>query len=507
MPTNVLIIHPNLVLQKNDPMTTGVVYMPLGAVSLAAQLRTQGIKTQIIDAFGESPNSFTHQGNLLVRGLTPDLLLSKIESTRPDLIFIYAYNLTAHAATIQLLQAVRKKFASTFIGVFENTQAVTAYSLKPISDEFFQQGADFVLTGEPEESGISIARLLDSKSTDFKERLEKVPGVIFRSAKNKIFGPDPVKISDLDSLAFPAWDLIPVQNYWELGYAHGPLSSKKYLPILTSRGCPYNCGFCVIPSTNQLKWRSRSAKSVVDEIEQLNKKFGVDEFHVEDVDPTVNDKRTQEFSKEIISRNLKITWKICSGTKVETIKSEETVRLMAQSGCSYISISPESGSARLMKLINKPFNYDHALRMISYFNSYGIYSQACFVLGYPEETDEDRKLTFGMVRDLTRRGVDEIAVFIVTPVPGSKLFDRFEKMPSDYSRLNFSPDWRLDYKHLNRQRLKLYFTFLFFKMIYHPIKFFKQPFRFLTRNFQTKMEMVPFRALATQFYLRFQRGQ
>lgn len=175
--------------------------------------------------------------------------------------------------------------------------------------------------------------------------------------------------------------------------------------------------------------------------------------------------------------------------------------MMAHAGCSYISISPESGSSEVMKSIDKPFNYDHAVDIIRAMNKNGIYSQACFVLGFPGEKIEDRAKTRKMIHDLTKAGVDEIAQFIVTPVPGSRIFDKL-KGYSHYSQLNFSPDWREDYEELNRFRIKLYREFLFWKLKYHPIKVISQCFRFITGRFQTKMEMVPFRALKTAMMLR-----
>ena len=107
-------------------------------------------------------------------------------------------------------------------------------------------------------------------------------------------------------LDFPAWEDFPLKNYWELGYSHGPLSNKKYLPMLTSRGCPYPCNFCVIPKTNERKWRSRTPKNVLDEIKFWQKKLGVKEFHFEDLNPTVNDKRTKEFCNLIIKQNINV---------------------------------------------------------------------------------------------------------------------------------------------------------------------------------------------------------
>jgi len=168
--------------------------------------------------------------------------------------------------------------------------------------------------------------------------------------------------------------------------------------------------------------------------------------------------------------------------------------LLKKSGCNYISISPESGSAELMKNIDKPFNYNHALKVVKEMNKNKIFSQACFIVGYPGETIDDLKKTRKMIFDLTKRGVDEIAVFIVTPIPGSKIYEKFDGF-NTLSNLTFTPTWRKDYKMLSKERLIMYSIFLSTKIIFHPIKIFRQILNFFSKKFDTKMEMVPYKVL------------
>jgi radical SAM superfamily enzyme YgiQ (UPF0313 family) len=151
--------------------------------------------------------------------------------------------------------------------------------------------------------------------------------------------------------------------------------------------------------------------------------------------------------------------------------------------------------------MRKPFNLEHAVRIVKRMNLTGIRSQACFVLGYPGETDEDLQMTWDLVHDLTRVGVDEIALFIITPVPGSSIYTQFGGYTS-LSDLNFTPTWRPDYAKLSRFRLRLYAHFLWWKLRYHPFKLLKQPFNFLLRRFETKMEMVPYRAMMLRWMAR-----
>jgi radical SAM superfamily enzyme YgiQ (UPF0313 family) len=236
----------------------------------------------------------------------------------------------------------------------------------------------------------------------------------------------------------------------------------------------------------------------VDEVEHFVLKYRVREFHVEDLDPTISDQRIREICDGILRRRLEVVWKIVAGTKVETIRNEETIELMARAGCRYISISPETGSPRLLKQMRKPFNLDHAVRLVKRMNEVGIRSQTCFILGYPGETEADLQMTGDLVRSLTRQGVDEIALFIITPVPGSAIHGEFQGYES-LSELNFSPTWRGDYRHLSRFRLRLYVSFLLWKIRYHPLKVLRQPVNFLRRRFETKMEMAPYRAMTLKW--------
>lgn len=461
-----ILVNPNLVALRKDLFTTGIVYLPIGLAYVAASLRRAKIPLEVIDAFGESPFQSHKNDTFLFLGLSSREIVRRLPADA-SIVFVYANQLTNHLAALEIITAIKQAYPKLPVVVLENTQAVTAYSLAPVKDQFFKAGADRVLTGEAEFAAVDLA-------------LGRPP---------KPEGPIP----DLDQLAFPAWDLFPLWNYWRLRFAHGPQSRRRYLPLLTSRGCPYNCRFCVAPATNLQKWRARSAKNVVDEMAHYLKTLQVREFHIEDLNPTVSEERTRALCTEILARKLKVDWKLVSGTKAETIAGEETIDLMAKAGCRYISISPETGSARLLRQMGKPFNLEHAKKLIGWMKHAGIKSQACFVLGFPGETVEDRAATEGLVHDLTKLGVDEIALFIISPVPGSRLYEQMSGYDS-LSELNFTPAWRRDFAFLNRFRFRLYVRFLGWKLRYHPLAIARQAFNFLTRKFETKMEMVPYRA-------------
>lgn len=490
---SIVLINPNLIVQRNDPLTTGIVYMPLSLAYAAAALREAGQSVKVIDAFAENPSQTTLEEKFMVLGLHMDEVLAAIPMDA-EVVIVYAINLTSHDAAARIVGAVKAARSELPIVILENTQAVTAYALSHVADAFYEVGADYILTGEPERRVVSLVAALQKGDLALVQTLDGIGSPTFYKPASKMLSDE-----ELDALPLPAWDLFPLENYWNLRFAHGPLTSKRYLPLLTSRGCPYPCRFCVVPATNNQRWRARSAKNVVDEMAYYIDIYGVNEFHIEDLDPTISDQRIREICHEILERGLKVDWKLAAGTKVETIRSEETIDLMAKAGCTYISISPETGSPDVLKLMRKPFDLAHAVKLVKRMNEVGIKSQSCFVLGFPGETDADRQLTYEMIHDLTRKGVDEVAIFIITPVPGSSIYEEFQGYET-LSDLNFTPTWREDYEVLSKFRLKLYRSFLWWKLIYHPLKIIRQSFNFLLRRFETKMEMVPYRALVLKWW-------
>ncbi len=487
---HVTLVNPALVLLRADPFTTGIPYLPVSLAYAGAAVKAASHSAVVVDAFGERPCQYRLEGRFMVRGLTPGQVEQRIP-VHTDVIVLYAINLTSHRSLEEILKYVRRRRPQTAIVVMENTQAVTAYSLRRILGEMFDAGATYVLCGEPERRLVALLEAVGQGRPP-----DNIDGIGWRDARGTHFTPPSRMIQDLDQLPLPAWELFPLEAYWSLRYAHGAMERDRYLPLLTSRGCPYPCRFCVIPETNDRQWRSRSPENVVDEIIHWRDTLGVTEFHLEDVNPTIDDRRTQQLCQELMGRNVQIIWKFAAGTKAESIRSEETVELMARAGCRYVSISPESGSPGVMKRIGKPFDLEHAVRLIGWMSARGVRSQCCFVLGFPGETDEDRRMTWNVIRRLAQSGTDEIALFIVTPVPGSDIFEAFTGY-DDYSQLNFSPTWREDFASLSRFRLKLYLAFLLWKLRYHPRSLVAQPFHFASRRFRTKMEMTPYRALHT----------
>jgi radical SAM superfamily enzyme YgiQ (UPF0313 family) len=478
------IIIPPVVTHNLDPHT-GIPFLPHMAAYLASSIKKTGRDVNVIDCFGEDSQKSFKSSNFLLIGIKPETLMQKL-SRNSDICFIYCKVIEDLFAVELILNKIKKNFPNKKVCLFENIQTTNSFSLKKIINYLFDKGCDFAIFGEPEDK---IQEFLDNYQDN---KLSEIPGIAYKKNNELVVNDNEVYNTKLDNIDFPLWEKFNMNGYWTAGYSHAPVKkNKKFLPIITSRGCPYRCKFCVSPTLNP-KWRFRSAKNVVDEMEFFNKSLNIVDFHVSDLDPTVNEKRIIEICSLIIERGLKIEWKLSQGTKVETIKNMNTLDLMKKSGLNFFSFSPESGSIELMKKLNKPFDYKHGLNVTKHLNKIKVSTQACFIAGTPPETDDDRKQTINYMKKLAKFGIDEIAVFIYSPIPGSFFSDEIGGF-KHYSELSRSPIWRDDYKVISKFRYKMYLTFFLYKLFYHPIKLINNLLRVFTRNFQTKMEMSVFK--------------
>ena len=493
----VSVVVPCVVVHHLDPHT-GIPFMPHMAAHLAGSLDSFGYDVQVIDCFGLDPHNRRIDGEFMLLGVDEEWVVSKLhDDTR--VVLVYCRTIEDLVSTERICAKINAERPDIRVGVFENIQTVNSFSLKEIVKEYIDAGVHVGIMGEPERRCHLIVEALMSDI----DALGQIPGVAYRDSGGAFrLTEDESFNHNLDELPFPLWERWPLQGYWKAHFAHAPCTDRKFLPLLTSRGCPFRCSFCVSPAINPT-WRARSAKSVADEIEYFYRTMDITDFHVSDLDPTVADKRTQAIARELIARDLPITWKLAQGTKIETIKSEKTLELLAESGCTFVSFSPESGSKRMLMLMNKKFDHEHALRMTSKMNELGIRTQACFIAGVPGEEEADRRTSIDYVKSLVKAGVDEIAVTIFTPIPGAALSEAMDGY-THYSQLTHSPSWRADYRVVQYYRMRMYAVFFAYKLLF-PRKVVREMWGILSRRFQTKMEMSVYKQfkLYALYYVPF----
>ena len=180
-------------------------------------------------------------------------------------------------------------------------------------------------------------------------------------------------------------------------------------------------------------------------------------------------------------------------------------RIGYRAGCRYFSLSPETGSEKVLKLMGKTANIRKVPGLIKKAASMGTSTCTFFVTGYPGETKEDRKQTKRYINHLARKGVDEVIMPILTPFPETEAMNEPSLQGfSEYDELCFSPVWRKDYKRLNRYRWGIYLNFYTTRLFFHPFRVLRQLRNVLTGKAATKSEMTA-RRIFMDLYDRFLR--
>jgi anaerobic magnesium-protoporphyrin IX monomethyl ester cyclase len=464
----VVLISPPLVGLRSDPFGS-IPGIPLGVAYLAAYLRSRKVDVSIIDAFGESPlRKSLYGGDFVMFGLRPGEIAERVPEDA-DVVGVSVPSGACHGVCTDIIKRLKRDRRAAVVA--GGNQATF------LCDDFLEAGADYVIKGEGEASFHGLVLHLQKKAA--------LPDGV---AHGRLRNPGMKLIEDLDSLPFPAFDLLPLENYWAIGYAHAP-TGNRYLPITSSRGCPFSCRYCSSSRFWQRRWRGRSARNVVDEIEHFSEKYGVKNFHFEDDNFALDRERVVGICREIVDRGLSISWSLPNGVMTDSLDGE-TLEWMCRAGCTYMSMAPESGSPDVLQKMNKSVDLRHMEEMVTKAKSLGIRVGAFFILGFPGETRKDVRLTGRLARRLAARGLDDLSVFIMTPLPGNDAFSDSGRDFKSCEYLCFSPRWRQDYGELSRHRKAMYAGFVLTRTLHHPVASLRSVANTVFGRSKTKTEMT-----------------
>lgn len=265
-------------------------------------------------------------------------------------------------------------------------------------------GIDYLVLGEGEQT---FKELLDY--IDDTKKLKTIKGLVFKENGRVVNTGMRDFIQDLDKLPFPARHLTPYRKYSSLLARRTPVTT-----MMTSRGCPYKCSFCDRPQLGK-KFRARSALNVVDEFEECVK-MGIREFIVYDDTFTINKQRVIEICSEIIRRKLDIGWDIRA--RVDSI-DEGLLKKLKNAGCRGIHYGVESGTTKILKILNKRISIPEIEEAFAITKKQGIMTLAYFMIGNPTETEEDILKTIDFAKKLDP---DFIHLTIFTPFPATKIY-------------------------------------------------------------------------------------
>jgi anaerobic magnesium-protoporphyrin IX monomethyl ester cyclase len=356
---------------------------PLGLGYLASSLRSAGFKVQIIDDLVERLNF-----NQLIKRVKNSFMVG-ITSTTPTF-----------SAALRYARKIKEALPSVFIilgGVH--------VSIRPF-DAISQKYVDAVCVGEGERTLIEVAESMESGRT-----LDGIKGIIFKKGDKIVHGGLREPIPDLDSLPFPAYDLMPLEKYSVLG------RKLQHFPVITSRGCPFSCRYCCTSLFMGKRFRARSAVNVVDEIEWLMSDFDARHIVFSDDIFTLSKRRVEAICEEIKRRKLEISWS-CS-SRVDTV-SEQLLRKMKEAGCAAIYYGVESASEKILSYYNKGIRIETVRRAIELTKKAGIMTICSFIIGAPMETKEDMKATLKLALSLDP---DYAQFSVLTPYPGTEIYE------------------------------------------------------------------------------------
>jgi radical SAM superfamily enzyme YgiQ (UPF0313 family) len=280
--------------------------------------------------------------------------------------------------------------------------------------EILQDNAwvDIICRGEFDYTVRDIARALNNDTG-----LDDVKGITYRDNGNIKVNPDRELIQNLDELPFPDREAVPISDYKTAHY-----TGKNATCFVSSRGCPYRCTFCVWPNTLYgHKFRTRSPENVIEEIEELTTKYGVEELYIDDDSFTLDRERVLKICRMIQDKGIKIKW-FCQ-VRVNQL-DEELMREMKNAGCHTLFIGVESGDERMLKLMKKGINLEETKEIFRIARKLGLKAQAFFMLGLPGETQESINKTIKFAKELKPFSA-QFAVAI--PHPGSELYDICKK--------------------------------------------------------------------------------
>lgn len=277
---------------------------------------------------------------------------------------------------------------------------------------------DYVVIGEGERTIVELLEALQHGAP--LSSVTGVAGIAFRKDDVPVLTAPRQPIEDLDSLPFPAWDLVDLKQYARYPNWNGELKESFYVPVVTTRGCPFHCFYC--HNVFGKKIRARSPESVFLEIEHLYRNLGVREIHIIDDVFNFNPARALKLCSMIEDSGMHLSFAFPNGLRAD-IMTADVIAALKRIGTYKIHYGFETATPRLQRLIRKNLNISKAVQNINLTADAGIITGAYFMFGFPSETRQEIRTTIDFA---VRSKLDVAYFFKVTPYPGSELFNSLE---------------------------------------------------------------------------------
>ncbi|MCP4155871.1 MAG: B12-binding domain-containing radical SAM protein, partial [bacterium] len=417
---------------------------------LATALRMEGFKDiLIIDSLKENLNK--------------ESLVKRLTRLKPGIIGfqLFSYDFAVVKECTELLKKLLPD--SVIIIGGPHVSATAELSLKELPD------ADYAFAGEAE-PGLPLFLKGLFKKADTP--IEEIPGLIYRK-ENNILATPRARITDLDSLGFPAWDLMVPAHYPDSPQG-GFYKKFPIAPISTSRGCPYPCTFCGSAVNMGCNLRFRSIEMVLREIRMLYSDYNVGEFHIIDDMFNFKKERVEEFCQGIKDFKLDINYTFPNGLRLNHLDLE-MLKMMKETGAYSFNVGIESGSQRILDKMKKNLTLEMIEEKVNLIVEAGLEPCGFFITGFPGETVDDLKKTIAFAKKLPLKRA-HFSNFL--PLPGTEAtrlllesneieYPKWESL--FYSKVPYAPIG-MSRKELKALQRKAYLSFhlrpsIMFKML------------------------------------------
>ncbi|HLG39233.1 MAG TPA: radical SAM protein, partial [Chitinophagaceae bacterium] len=393
---NILFSHSYFLRFDPKQWVTGRPYPPIGTLYAASLMREKGCNVSFFDAM------FAHGA---------EEIISSLEKNKPGFLVLYddGFNYLTkmcltnmREAAFQMIKLAKEKGCTVIVSSSDSTDRY---------EQYLEKGADFILLGEAEQT---LAELCDAISDNNTSYLS-IPGLAYKQDDATIKTVKRNVLKDLDSLPFPAWDLVNIDPYRKMWLKHAGYFS---LNIATTRGCPFKCNWCAKPIYGN-RYNSRSPENVVAEIKMLKKQFNFDHIWFCDDIFGLKPGWVHEFADLIEKEELHFKFKIQA--RVDLMMQENYIKDLAKAGCENIWMGAESGSQKILDAMDKGTTVEQIYQSTYILKKHGIHPSFFIQFGYPGETKEDIMKTIRMINELLPY---EIGISVSYPLPGTLFYEK-----------------------------------------------------------------------------------
>lgn len=370
----------------NFPHETNItgVYPPLGMAYIAAVLKREGYRVGVLD------------NQILC--LSEAALKNKIRAFAPDVVLLSAMS-PLWPGLIRLAELIKEVSSHIVVGV--GGSHLTVYPCESLAHRHF----DFGIYGEGEQTAVEVVKAIEAS-----KKFDGIKGCIFRKDGEVVVTCARKEIEDLDSIPFPAVELLPLKQYFALSLP------RPFFTMVTSRGCPYFCKFCFQGYLGS--YRARSAENVVEEMEVLVNKYKIKEIIIFDETFAAEEERVLKICELIRKKRLKFGWDV--RTRVDLINFG-MLKALRSAGCGRIHLGIESGSQEVLLKMGKNLKIAEIKEKVSLSKKAGFEVRGYFMLAYPGETRKTIEETIDFSKTLA---LDWASFTVTIGLPGTEIYNQ-----------------------------------------------------------------------------------